>query len=107
MYALSTPTFWARFFSEFRCHQCGSPEGYVSRPRNLFERYGLRLVYLRAARCGDCYSRSYRPASVALMPRPKPLKFNAGRMFKPDSTVDRKVPRSETLTEDTKRQHIA
>jgi hypothetical protein len=107
MYALSTPTFWARFFSEFRCHQCGSPEGYVSRPRNLFERYGLRLVYLRAARCGDCYSRSYRPASVALMPRPKPLKFNAGRMFKPDSTIDRKVPRSETLTEDTKRQHIA
>ena len=107
MYALSTPTFWARFFSEFRCHQCGSPEGYVSRPRNLFEKYGLRLVYLRTARCGDCYSRSYRPASVPLMPRPKPLKFNAGTMFTAPSPADRKVPRSETLTEDTKRQHIA
>jgi hypothetical protein len=107
MYALSSPTFWARFFSEFRCHQCGSPEGYLSRPRNLFERYGLRLFYLRTARCGDCYSRSYRPASVRLLPRPKPLKFHAGTMLTPAPQAERKLPQSETRNEDTERQRIA
>ena len=107
MYALSSPTFWSRFFSEFRCHQCGSPEGYVSRPRNLFEKYGLRLFYLRTARCGDCYTRSYRPAGVHLLPRPKPVKFHAETMLTPAPVVERKVPRSETLSENTNRQRIA
>ena len=107
MYALSSPTFWARFFSEFRCHQCGSPEGYVSRPRSLFEKYALRLFYLKTARCGDCYSRSYRPAGVRLMARPKPVKFDAGTMLTPVPLADRKVPRSETLSEGANRQRIA
>jgi hypothetical protein len=107
MYALSSPTFWVRFFSEFRCHHCGSPEGYLSRPRNLFEKYGLRLFYLRPARCGDCYSRSYRPASVHLLPRPKPLHFEAETRPISAVTVERKVPQSETLQEESKRQHIA
>jgi len=107
MYALSSPTFWVRYFSEFRCHHCGSPEGYVSRPRNLFEKYGLRLVYLRTARCGDCYSRSYRPASVPLLPRPKPLRVGAETRPLSALTVERKVPQSETRKEETNRQHIA
>lgn len=107
MYALSSPTFWARFFSEFRCHHCGSPEGYVSRPRNFFEKYGLRILYMRTARCGDCYTRSYRPAGVPLLPRPKPVKFDAGTMVMPPPPAERKVPRSETSSEETQRQHIA
>lgn len=107
MYALSTPTFWVRFFSEFRCHHCGSREGYASRPRSLFERYGLRLFYMRTARCGDCYSRSYRPASVRLFPRPKPVHFDSETRLTPVHNVERKVPQSETLKEETKRQHIA
>ena len=107
MYALSSPTFWARFFSEFRCHHCGSPEGYVSRPRNLFEKYGLRLFYLRTARCGDCYSRTYRPAGVPLLPRPKPLKFDAVPMLTTPPSTERKVPRSETSSVETQPQRIA
>lgn len=107
MYALSSPNFWVRFFSEFRCHHCGSPEGYVSRPRNLFEKYGLRLFYMRTARCGDCYSRSYRPARVRLLARPKPLTFSAETMLTPAFTVERKVPQSETSNDETKRQRIA
>ena len=107
MYALSSPTFWVRFFSEFRCHHCGSPEGYVSRPRNLFEKYGLRLFYLRTARCGDCYTRSYRPASVPLFARPKPLHVERESGAVPTLTLERKVPQSETLKEETKHQRIA
>jgi len=107
MYALSSPTFWVRFFSEFRCHHCGSPEGYVSRPRNLFEKYGLSLLYLRTARCGDCYTRSYRPASVPLLPRPKPVHVEAELRPISELNVERKVPQSETLNEQTKHQHIA
>lgn len=107
MYALSSPAFWVRFFSEFRCHHCGSPDGYVSRPRNLFEKYGLRLLYMRTARCGDCYGRSYRPLRVPLLPRPKSLDFDAPTRLMPAPTVARKVPRSETLSEEAKRQHIA
>ena len=107
MYALSSPTFWVRFFSEFRCHHCGSPDGYLSRPRNLFEKYGLRVLYMRTARCGDCYERSYRPLRVPLLPRPKSLDFDSPTMLTPAPTIARKVPRSETLSEEPKRQHIA
>jgi hypothetical protein len=80
MCTLSSPTFWVRFFSEFWCHRCGSYEGYISRPRTLFEKYGLRLLFLRPARCGDCYRRSYRPLSVPLQPRPEPLKLNSQKL---------------------------
>ena len=81
MYAFSSPAFWVRFFREFRCPQCRSREGYVSRPRNLFEEYALRLIYLRTARCGDCYRRSYRPLSVPLLPRPEPMRFDAEKCW--------------------------
>jgi len=107
MSALASPAFWVRFFSEFRCHHCGSTEGHVSRPRNLFEKYGLRLFFLRTARCGDCYGRSYRPIRVRLLPRPKPLDFDGERMLEATLSAEHKVPHRETSAEETTRQRIA
>ena len=49
MYAFSSPGFWLRFFREFRCPYCGSLDGYVSRPRTRFERYGLSFLLLPGA----------------------------------------------------------
>ena len=107
MYVLSSPAFWVRFFSEFRCHHCGSVEGYVSRPRNVFEKYGLRVLFLRTARCGDCYHRSYRPQRVPLRPRPEPLNFDAETMLASTLSAERKLPTQETQEETAKHQRIA
>jgi hypothetical protein len=84
MNAFSSPASWPRFFSAFWCYRCGSLEGFVSRPRNLFERYGLRLLGLRPARCGECYRRSYRPLRVLLLPHPEQFRVQpGGRSFAP------------------------
>jgi hypothetical protein len=107
MYALSNSAFWYRFFTEFLCHNCGSREGYVSRPRNYFERYGLRLFFLRPARCGDCYLRSYRPARVPLMPRPEELNFDPEAMLAATLAAERKVSQKETNKETDTQQRIA
>lgn len=76
MNAFPSPASLPRFFSAFWCYRCGSLEGFVSRPRNLFERYGLRLLGLRPARCGECYRRSYRPSRVPLLPHPEQFKVH-------------------------------
>lgn len=76
MYAFARPGFWALLFTKFQCHKCGSQEGYVSRPRNFFERYALRLLFLRPARCGDCYRRTWRPVTVPLHRRQEPMRFD-------------------------------
>jgi len=107
MYALSKPAFWYRFFTAFICHNCGSGEGYVSRPRNLFERYGLRLFFLRPARCGDCYLRSYRPERVPLMPRPEELNFDPEAMLAATLAAERKVSQKETKDGTDTQQRIA
>jgi len=107
MYALSNSAFWYRFFAEFLCHNCGSREGYVSRPRNLFERYGLRLFFLRIARCGDCYLRSYRPARVPLMPRQEGLNFDPEAMLAATLAAERKVSQKETKDGTGSEQRIA
>jgi hypothetical protein len=107
MYAFSKPAFWYRFFKEFVCYNCGSHEGYVSRPRNLFERYGLRLLWLRSARCGDCYLRSYLPARVPLMPRPEELNFDPESMLAATLAAERKVSQKETKDGADTQQRIA
>jgi hypothetical protein len=83
-----SPTSWSRFFMEFRCSRCGSPDGFVSRPRNLFERYGLRLLALRPARCGECYGRSYRPARVPLFPHPEQLRSHPSGTSRPGAQTE-------------------
>jgi hypothetical protein len=49
---------------QFQCRDCGSVEGYRSRPRNFVEKYVLPALYLRPVRCGDCFRRSYQPGFV-------------------------------------------
>jgi hypothetical protein len=107
MSALSSPVFWLRFFGEFRCQHCGSANGHVSRPRNLFEKYGLRLFFLRTARCGDCYNRSYRPINVPLLPRPKLMDFDGEKMLAATLAAESRVLHQKTSAEETKSQHIA
>lgn len=107
MFAFSSPSFWYRFFHEFVCHNCGSREGYVSRPRNVFERYGLRLFFLRPARCGDCYQRSWRPMRVPLMPRPDELNFDPEAMLAATLAAERKVSQKETSEGSDTQQRIA
>jgi hypothetical protein len=46
----------------FQCVDCGSVEGYRSRPRNVIEKYILPLLLgLRPVRCADCFRQSYQP----------------------------------------------
>jgi len=106
MFAFTQPRFWVRFFTEFRCHRCGSREGYVSRPRNFFERHALNAVAFRAARCGDCYRRSWRPKRVPLLPRLDSTKFDAAKMVTwPPS--DYRETQKETQEPPEGRQRIA
>ena len=107
MFAFARPGFWALFFTEFKCHDCGSREGYVSRPRNFFESYVLGAVAFRPARCGDCYRRSWRPARVALLPRMESMKFDPEQMVASAQAADHKEAQKETLKQPEGRQRIA
>ena len=55
----------------FQCRDCGSVEGYRSRPRNVIEKYALPVVGLQTVRCSDCYRRSYQPFFVIVRERPE------------------------------------
>ena len=107
MYALFSPSFWYRFFHEFVCHSCGSREGYVSRPRNRFERVGLRILWLRTARCGECYKRSWRPIRVPLMPRPDHLSFDPEARLAAPLAAERQVSQKQTNGNKDTQQRIA
>ncbi len=53
----------------FECRECGSFNGYRSRPKNFREKFLLPLLFIRPARCGDCFKRSYQLLFVAVRPR--------------------------------------
>jgi len=53
----------------FQCVDCGSIEGYRSRPRNLIEKYILPVLGLRLVRCSDCFRRSHQPFFVIVRER--------------------------------------
>lgn len=53
----------------FQCRDCGSLDGYRSRPRSFIERYILPVFLLRPVRCGDCFRRSYQPVFVQVRER--------------------------------------
>jgi hypothetical protein len=107
MFTFIRPRVWALFFTEFRCHHCGGHEGYVSRPRNPLERYGLRPLFLRPVRCGDCYRRSWRPVTVPLLPRQDAIRFDAEEMVASAQADDRKETQKETRPQPEDRQRIA
>jgi hypothetical protein len=56
----------------FQCRDCGSVEGYRSRPRNVIEKYVLPVIGLQTVRCSDCFRRSYQPFFVLVRERPEP-----------------------------------
>lgn len=100
MYQQSSQEFWAHFFSEFRCRSCGSDAGFVSRPRNFFERRVLPVFLLKTVRCGDCYHRSFRPMTVKVRPRREHFNFDQVRAVSDLVHAMPKEPEKE-LTEST------
>lgn len=56
-------------FKPFRCPDCGSKQGYRSRPRSFIEKYFLPLFLYRPVRCGDCFRRTYRSLRVRTLQR--------------------------------------
>jgi len=107
MFAFARPGFWAVFFTEFKCHDCGSREGYVSRPRNFLETYVLSVVALRPSRCGECYRRSWRPVRVPLLPRLETTHFDPEQMVASAQAADHKGAQKETTERPPDRHRIA
>ena len=107
MFAFTQPRFWALFFTRFRCHHCGSYEGYASRPRNFVEIYILGLLSLRPARCADCYRRSWRPTRVGLMSRRASMPFDAEELLSSAPAAEHKEAKKQTQAQADERQHIA
>jgi hypothetical protein len=54
---------------QFVCKDCGSTEGYRSRPRTFFEQYVLAGVFMRPVRCGNCFRRTYEWSFVEIRER--------------------------------------
>ena len=57
------------FSRPFKCQDCGGLNGYRSRPKDFTEKFLVPLMFLKPARCGDCFKRSYQSAFVRLRPR--------------------------------------
>jgi hypothetical protein len=53
----------------FQCSDCGSRDGYRSRPRTFAEKYILPVLCLRPVRCADCFRRSYQWVFVPVRER--------------------------------------
>ena len=64
-----SPRPWFQDFTEFLCRDCGSPVGFRSRRRTLFERFILPLFLLQPVRCGECFRRDYRLVSTRVKDR--------------------------------------
>ena len=107
MCALSGSRFTGPFLKEYRCRSCGSSEGYASRPRNWVEKFVLPSFGLQPSRCGDCYQRSWRRASVPLLPRKEPMNFDAEAMVAAARAADGGEARKETPIQPGDHQRIA
>jgi hypothetical protein len=55
---------------QFQCSDCGSLEGFRSRPRTLTEKYLLPLFLLRPVRCAKCFRRDYQLVFLPVPERP-------------------------------------
>jgi hypothetical protein len=56
-------------FGRFHCKDCGSEVAFVSRRRNFWEKFFLRLLLLRPLRCAQCFRRGYRFFLTPALPR--------------------------------------
>jgi hypothetical protein len=107
MYSRMSLMFWATFFREFRCSNCGSDAGYPSRPRSFVEKYLAPILFLRKVRCGDCYRRFYRPVSIPLREKHKPLVVDYESAIHTLEAAPNKEPTEETEQPPSKRARIA
>lgn len=57
---------------QFQCEDCGSQQGYRSRPRSFTEKYIMPAFGLRPVRCADCFRRSYEWVFVQVRERHEP-----------------------------------
>jgi hypothetical protein len=55
---------------QFHCSDCGSLDGYRSRPRTAAEKYLLPLFLLRPVRCANCFRRDYKLVFLPVPERP-------------------------------------
>ena len=55
--------------NQFRCSDCGSLQGFRSRPRTAFEKYLLPIFLLRPVRCAKCFRRDYRLLFLRVLDR--------------------------------------
>jgi hypothetical protein len=69
VYEFKSRDYWEHYFKAFRCPDCGSTDGFRSRPRTVSEKYILPLFMLRPVRCGDCFLRFYRPVTMPVRER--------------------------------------
>lgn len=57
---------------QFRCQDCGSLEGFRSRPRTFTEKYVLPALFMRPVRCVDCFRRTYQWGFIPVRERHEP-----------------------------------
>ena len=108
MKSRTSPTLWNTFFDkEFHCTYCGSNAGYHSRPRNLIEQVLVPVFRLQMARCGDCYHRTFRPASLALHRKREAQVINHDLAIASLDATLRKEPDKQTSEQPPKRARIA
>jgi hypothetical protein len=107
MYQLSSQEFWAHFFKDFRCGNCGSDAGYESRPRNFLEQCVVPLLLLKMVRCGDCYHRSFRPLNVTVRSRRESPHVDHAQAVSSLLETGRKEPEKQMPKPANDRQRIA
>ena len=107
MYQLSSQEFWAHFFRDFRCGNCGSDMGDASRPRNFFERFVVPIFLLKMVRCGDCYHRSYRLMHLKVRARREEIRFDQARAVSDLVQAASRESQKQTPDSTEKRQRIA
>jgi len=108
MKSRTSPTLWNTFFDrEFHCTNCGSSAGYHSRPRNLLERLVAPVLRVQMVRCGDCYRRTFRPVSLALLSKRETVVINHDLAIASLDATLRKEPDKQTSDSPPKRARIA
>jgi hypothetical protein len=57
---------------QYQCPECGGPNGYRSRRRNLYEKYFLPVMLSQPVRCADCFRRNHVSIFIDVPERRRP-----------------------------------
>ena len=82
---------WVRSFTQFRCRECGSADGFRSRRRGFFERVVLRFFLLGPVRCSHCFRRDYRWSFVSVRERASADSTSSGLLTPQKSEAKRHI----------------